>query len=45
MSLSVPMTFAVYLSGVAIERDLNLGGLVDDVIVGEDETFFIDDYS
>ncbi len=28
--------------GVAVERDLNFGGLIDDVIVGEDEAFFVD---
>ena len=30
---------------VAIEGDLNLGGLVDDVIVAKDETFLVDDYA
>ena len=31
--------------GIAVERDLNLGGLVDYVIVGEDEAFFVHDHA
>ncbi len=35
----------VVMSGIAIDGDLNFCGLVNDVIVGEDETFFVNDYS
>src|SRR3984885_13184734 len=31
--------------GIAIHRDLNFGGLINYVIVGEDETFFVDDHA
>ena len=31
--------------GIAVERDLNFGGLVNHVIVGEDETFFVHDHA
>src|ERR1700735_103611 len=36
---------AAVFRGIAIESDLDFGGLVNDVIVGEDETFFVDDYT
>ena len=37
-------TGAVF-GGIAVESDLNFGGLVNDVIVGEDKSFFIHDYA
>jgi len=36
---------AIVFGGIAVEDDLNFGGLVDDVIVGEDETLFVDDHA
>ncbi len=36
---------AVVLRRIAIEGDLNFGGLVNHVIVGEDETFFVHDHA
>jgi len=40
-----PDDASAVLGGIAIERHLNFGGLVDYVIVGEDETLFVDDYA
>src|SRR5277367_1400812 len=35
----------VVFGGIAIERHLNFGGLINYVIVGKDETFFVHDYA
>ena len=44
MSGSWPISFALYdVVVVAVEVDLDLGGLFDDVVVGEDEAVFADD--